>query len=273
MALPALDPATPPARLRRLAGVLVDLSRPEPFGLYLARHDDPLSQFARYVEQRVFYETFGDSPELLAAEYGPYEASSIFFFVLDHRRGLPVGMTRIIVPSEAGLKTANDLEPWWGVSYRTTCERSGIPCLPEATWDVATLAVTPEYRGSLTVGLVSAALYQSLSMTALRCRCEWYLAILHASVLRMLQWRMRRPFAYFAGIEAQSYLGSSQSLPVYGHLPTWHARLAAEDPHLHSMMCEGRGLEAEVRAPDWDEAAASVEAILPRPRELVLVAG
>ena len=85
-----------------------------PLGVYLFRSADPASELARHVERVVFMETFGNTPELLAKEYAPYEESSIFLCVVDHRRGLPAGTMRILLPSPAGFKTLDDAAPVWG---------------------------------------------------------------------------------------------------------------------------------------------------------------
>ncbi len=81
-----------------------------PFGLYVIPSADPAAELARAVERDVFFEYFGNTAEMLAAEYDPYEASSVHLCVVDHLRGQAAGAMRLILPSAAGLKTSVDLE-------------------------------------------------------------------------------------------------------------------------------------------------------------------
>ena len=78
---------------------------PAAFGVYAFSAADPFSALARQVERAVFDEVFGNSPALLAEQYGPYEASTLFVTVLDHRRRLPAGAIRLICHSAAGFKS------------------------------------------------------------------------------------------------------------------------------------------------------------------------
>ena len=84
------------------------------FGVYVLRSDEPAAELARHVEREVFLEFFGNTPELLAAEYGPYESASVFICVIDHVLRQPAGVMRIIVPSACGAKSLHDLEARWG---------------------------------------------------------------------------------------------------------------------------------------------------------------
>src|SRR5216684_4710946 len=94
----------------------IDVSVPEVFGSYLFLDSDPAAEIARSVERAVFLEAFGNTPELLAAEYGPYESSSLFLCIVDHRARRPAGAMRLILPriSGPGLKSVNDVEKAWG---------------------------------------------------------------------------------------------------------------------------------------------------------------
>jgi len=78
------------AELGELADELIDERHPtEPFGVYLLAPEDPRAELGRHVERAVFLETFGNIGQLLASEYATYEAASVFFVVIDHRRRLP----------------------------------------------------------------------------------------------------------------------------------------------------------------------------------------
>lgn len=267
--LPSLVPTTPEhgaLDLQRLEeGALVDAVVPdgvaEPFGLYAFASTDVGAELGRNLERAVFLETFGDTPELLAAEYAPYEASSLFFVVVDHRRRVAAGVMRVILPSAVGAKSLNDLGREWGDDPAVVLARTtGAP--PEsAIWDVATLAVAPEYRGRATAGLVSLSLYQALFMTGERWGNRGLVAILDTAVLRMLQWQLAGLFASFPGIDSRPYLGSASSRPVWCDIATWRARLREVKPVLHDLFFEGIGHEEAMASPSWDAAAATARAI------------
>ncbi|MCU1495090.1 MAG: hypothetical protein JWO62_2854 [Acidimicrobiaceae bacterium] len=248
-ARPAEDTA-----LRALVGDVVDTTVPEPMGAYLFGPGDPGAEIGRHVERTVFLEAFGNTPELLDREYGRYDPTSMFFCVVDHRRRLPVGTMRMILAPSGGpgLKSLNDLEPAIddaGDPLRT----AGVTVALDAIWDVATLAVMPEYQGAAAAGLVSLALYQSAIGTALILGIDWMVAILDAVVYRMTRLKFQSPFVPFA--PARSYLGSANSLPVYLHVSDWQERLRAADPSIYNIIFEGHGVEAAVRRLELGPAA------------------
>ena len=57
--------------LRRLARDVAAPGNTSPLGVYMFRSTDPGAELARHVERVVFMETFGNTPDLLAQEYGP----------------------------------------------------------------------------------------------------------------------------------------------------------------------------------------------------------
>jgi hypothetical protein len=230
----------------------------EPFGLYVFAADAPESELARHVEREVFDEFFGNTPELLAAEYGAYEAATLFLCVLDHRRHLPAGMMRVVLPSPAGFKSLDDIESAWGHRTHDVLAHTNLALDYERVWDIATLAADAEYRGRATNGLVSLALYQGVVQAALRCNAQWFVTILDLVVLDLIQQTTSRPFQSFTGIEPLSYLDSPASLPVYCDLEEYLPRLHSADPSMYQILAEGRGLEAAVRPPDWARTLAGL---------------
>jgi hypothetical protein len=228
----------------------------EPMGVYAFRPEDDGAILPLHVEQTVFEEAIGDTAAaVLSDEFAPYDHASLLFCVLDHHRKMPAAMLRLILPSRAGLKSLNDIEPNWGMSAKELFSASAFDFDPNHTWDVATLAIGPEYRAAAFQGMITMALCQSISILGGQVGFPWAVALLHVPVLRMLQWKLHRPFNEFAGVEPRPYLDSPASLPAWMHLPEWHRRLADRDPILFHMMTEGTGLEPAIRAPDWDRAA------------------
>ncbi len=241
--------------LRSLAQAVIG-DATEPMGVYAFRPEEPGAALALSVEQTVFEEAIGDTAAaVLADEFAPYDHASLLFCVLDQHRRLPAAMLRLILPSKAGLKSLNDLRPTWGMSAQELFAASEFDFDPNHTWDVATLAFGPEYRAAAFQGMVTMALCQSISMLGSKIGFPWSIALLHVPVLRMLQWKLHRPFNEFEGVEPRPYLDSPASLPAWMHLPEWHRRLADRDPVLFKMMTEGTGLEPAIRPPDWDKAA------------------
>jgi len=246
------------AERRDLARHLAAPDAGAPFGVYAIGAGDPASALARHLECSVFLETFGNSPELLAKEYGPYEEASVFFCVIDHLRHVPAGVMRVVVPSPAGCKTVDDVEPVWGESLGAMAARTGLAIDLARTWDIATLAVAPEYRGKATMGLVSMGLYQALALASPRCGIAWLLAILDVPVWRMIRWKLRMPMAPFDGVPARPYLGSPASMPVWCNVPDTERRIARSDPEVHTLYFEGHGLEPAVRPLDLATVAGLV---------------
>jgi len=226
----------------------------EPLGAYIFRPGEPGAALARRVEGRVFYETFGNTPDLLAAQYGSYEHDSLFVCVLDHRRLVPAGAMRLIHPSERGFKSFHDVEAVWGEPAEAMARRTSLSLDPGRTWDIATIAVAEDYRGAALQGLVCMGLYQTLTLAAFHCGIEWFVAILDMPVFRLLRWKLRMIFAGFEGVRPMPYLGSAASLPAWCDVTDAERRLAAEDPALHEVLCQGRGIEAALRTADLSAA-------------------
>jgi hypothetical protein len=225
-----------------------------PFGLYILDAESPYSSLARAIEQDVFYETFGNTPDLLAAEYGPYEDASFFVCVVDHLRRRPAGMIRVIGPSPRGFKSLDDLARRWDQPFADLAASNGLAVDLTSMWDLATLGVDAEYRGAATSGLVAMALYQGLNMLSHRQGIKWAVAVLDLVVLDLINGAWGRPFAPLPGIEPRRYLDSPASQPVICDAVDYKARLALLDPSTHQILFEGIGLESMVSIPAWTAA-------------------
>ena len=242
--------------LRELGGrVVAAAGQPsQPFGVYAFAAHERESELGRHVERAVFYEFFKNTPELLAGEYGPYEDSTLFVCVLDHRRRLPAGVIRLVLPSPSGFKSLDDVEAVWGHRLDHVLERTGMNLESDRIFDVATLAVDAEYRGRATDGLVSLGLYQAVAQLALRCNVRWVVTILDLIVLNLIQEATSHAFVGFPGLEPIRYLDSPASLPVYSDLDEYFPRLETADPSMYEILHEGRGLEPAVRPLDLEPA-------------------
>ncbi len=245
------DPRLSAAALERLVDRCVSPVATERFGAYLFFSDEPTAELARHVEQTVFLDSFGNTPELLAAEYSPYERNSVYLCVIDHEFRRPAGVIRLLLPVPAGLKSLNDMEAVWGESAEQLFLRAGTPFIREKTWDIATLAVDLDYRGAKTKGAVAAGLYQTLTLAALACGVNWFIAILDAPVFRSLRWQLCSIFQEFEGVEPREYLGSVASIPAWCDVAAAERRLAEVNPRLHTVLVRGIGLEESVRRVDF----------------------
>lgn len=244
--------------VQRLASAVIPGSVAEPMGAYLFRFDEPGAELARHLDRVVFLEAFGNTPELLAEEYDPYEASSVFVCIMDHLRRAPAGAMRIVLPSPAGCKTFHDLSTVWHEDVADVGNRTGLALDPDRTWDVATLAVAGGYRGKAATGLVTLGLYQALTMLAWRSEVDWLVAILDVPVFRMIRWKLRMTFAGFTGVHPRPYLGSPASLPVWCSVDAGEQRLAETDPDLRTLLFDGVGIEPALRPLDLSRSLAVV---------------
>jgi hypothetical protein len=232
-----------------------------PFGLYVIASTDPAAELGRSVERAVFGEFFDETPELLAEEYDRYEPASVFLVVIDHLRRLPVGVLRIILPSPHGFKTLDDLERVWEVSAEDAIARTGVTFDPERCWDLATLAVMPDYRRSSTGGLISMALMQAIVALAHHNDIPLGVTVFDVVVFDLVQATCGRSWTAIPGLEPRRYLGSPLSVACFCDVPAMRARLELTDPDLFELLFLGKGLEAAVSGPGWaTDVAATLRA-------------
>jgi hypothetical protein len=237
------------AEMRALTAELSAPGATEPFGAYLFRHNELGAGVARTLETMVFWKSFGDPPPVMEEEYRDYEASSFYFCIFDHLRHVPAGVMRVIAPSPQGFKSLNDIERLWGEPPETAIARTGMGLDMDRTWDVATMAIAEGYRGKAAKGLISMGLYQCLTLAALRCGVEWFVAIFDLPVFRLVRWKLRLIFTGYEGLAPVKYLGSAASIAAWCDVLEAERRLA-EDPSLHELLVLGTGLEPALRRLD-----------------------
>jgi hypothetical protein len=175
--------------------------------------EDDFSNLGRYVESSVFMGAFGNTPELMAKEYGPYEEASELFTVIDHDTEMPIGVLRTIRNSAAGLKSLKDLEHTpLQLDAEQVCRDLGIN--PGRCIDVGTLAIQPEFRARVGNILPSLLLYRTLYLRYLsNPDFDHVITIIDKSAEKNL-YRLSFPFKpiderYF------SYLDSPESRALY----------------------------------------------------------
>lgn len=195
---------------------------------------DEISDIARSVERTVFESTFaGNDAEFMAREYGPYEDASLFFLTVDRVKRRPTGALRVTRNSPAGFKTINDLasgrlpihlaEQEVRTSHRI--ERW------DACWDVATLAVSEDYRR--TAAKAALQLYRGMYVTALEQGIEHLIAIIDKSPLLAMTEYLSIPFAPLCGTGYFSYLESAESRAVHGYVPDFYPVITGRLAEVH----------------------------------------
>jgi hypothetical protein len=169
-------------------------------------------QAARDVEARVFLEAFGNTPEVLEREYGPYADRSAFVTVVDDQDGRAVGVARLVLPDSTGeVKTLTDVAgPPWRLSPADSLRTAGLAGRPIV--DVATLAVDPSHRRGAVGAEITLALCHGLYRWSIGHGAEGLVAILDDLVLRLLR-VISVPMTVMPGATSAYYLGSPASTP------------------------------------------------------------
>jgi hypothetical protein len=203
-------------------------------------HFDPegaVLDAARDCEAAVFLEQYGNTADQWAEEYGPYDPSSAFIAITD-AKGDAVGAMRLILPGPLGLKTLVDVaRPPWNIDGARAARAAGLTI--NRTWDVATLAIRTGVRAR---GLLSAALYHALFRATRANRIQWIVMILDERVRRLLSGAHIDTQA-IPGTRVAPYLGSAQSVPLWGEMARMADRQRATNPDAHRLINLGIGLD------------------------------
>lgn len=192
---------------------------------------------ARACEAEVFLQSYGNTHEQLADEYGPYEPASTFLAVLDEA-GVAHGVARLISPNPSGLKSLDDLAraPWHVDGTRSA---AAAELDLASTWDVGTLGIRRQSGPSRVHA--AAAVYHGLVVAARANHALSFVAILDDRYRRLLH-SMGLHLHTLPGASSGNYLGSPQSTPVYAHFGSLldHQRRIA--PEAHRLITLGEGL-------------------------------
>ncbi|MFI7602956.1 hypothetical protein [Actinoplanes sp. NPDC049681] len=216
-----------PAQARRVTAEFL-AAHPTPRGRFVcavAGPDTPLADVGRALERQVFQHTFGNDAAVMAAEYGPYEANSLFFLVIDRRRGVPAGVARMIESTGRGVKTIDDAPEHIGVDVETILAAHGMD--GGLVWDCATLAVLPKYRGGRSSLIVSSMLYRTFLVIGRRRGIRHAVSMLDRGAYRNIG-LMGTPLEPLAGSGPFAYLGSPENRAVYMDFPAIAPAVAAQ---------------------------------------------
>ena len=168
------------------------------------------AEAARRCEAEVFLARFGNTPEQIAVEYGPYDESSVWLAVMDGD-GVAQAAGRLIRPGPAGLKTLDDLrrEPW-RIDPVLAARRAGVR--PAVSWESATFAVRPGLRRRGYDAME--ALFYGLAVGSLVNAFEAVVAVIDDQVLRLFG-SIGLFLHPFPGTRPGPYLGSPRSSALY----------------------------------------------------------
>jgi hypothetical protein len=188
------------------------------------------ANIGRHLEREVFETKFGNTTDVMAAEYGPYDAPgrSIFFISVDRHEKTAAGVARMIHNSESGLKTLNDLVSETGplrgrLDVASFQAYHGIADL-DTCWDHATLAVRDRYRHGGSYAGLSVQLHRASYVSAL-LGIEHVVSILDSRALVQIRDYLGVPFSPLNGTGTFSYLGSTHSQAVHGYYPEFYRRM------------------------------------------------
>ena len=207
-----------------------------PWRLRLVTGDERIAAVG--CETAVFSQWYGNTAELLDAEYGPYDDQTVFLAVLD-AGGEAVASARLICPGPRGLKTLVDLgrRPWCAdvPAALHTAAIDSSSCL-----DIATLGVR---RGLRAQGIyASAALYHGLFRLTRANNIRSVVSVLDDRVRDLLD-VVSLPLGPIPGAWAAPYLGSTSSTPVFGHCGPMIDRQRRINPEAHRLISWGEGLQ------------------------------
>jgi hypothetical protein len=208
--------------------------------LRLVVADSPAEQdAARAVEAQVFQQAFGNTPEVMAQEYGPFAGRSRYIAVLDDANGTALGAARLILPDDAGsLKTLDDVAgPPWQLSVDDVLGASGLA--GRLVWDVASLAVDRRYRSGAAGAEVVLALCHGIYRFTLSNGVDGLVTVLDDRVLRLLR-LMGAPCAPMPGAASRAYMGSPASTPCVWRVDAMATGVLDRRPDLAPAMVEGR---------------------------------
>ncbi|RYP28349.1 hypothetical protein DL767_007254 [Monosporascus sp. MG133] len=185
----------------------------ERFVCYMVDGTAETSNLARHVERVVFEERFGLDDAAMTRLYGPYEAASSFFLVVDRLNARPAGAARIGRNCEAGFLTLNDASRMVGVSLEAFRAHYNVSNMDEV-WDLGTTVVLKEYR-AIDNHLVSQICYRCLWARAMHEGIKHYVTILDGDIRRTFA-LVGLPFEPLIGTGEVYHEGSKDSMFMYG---------------------------------------------------------
>jgi GNAT superfamily N-acetyltransferase len=196
---------------RRLVDELLETAGTRRFSVHLAGPDDAAALLSLQVAADVFLEAFGNTADLLRAEYAELLPAMTHLVVLDRVTRTAVGSFILQSGPAEELKTVVDLarEPWC-VPTDDALAALGLPRGDRTAVDQLLLAVRPAYRK---VGMAQLLMYAGWVLSVQRGISLWT-AILDEPLRRGMNELTHGALIPIAGAATQPYLGSAASTPI-----------------------------------------------------------
>jgi hypothetical protein len=196
---------------QRLVDELLETAGSRRFSVHVAGPHDAAALLSLQVAADVFLEAFGNTAELLRAEYATLLPSMTHVIVLDTATSTAVGSLILQSAPAEELKTVVDLagEPW-SMPTDDALAALGLARAERTAVDQLLLAVHPGYRK---VGLAQLLMYAGWVLSVERGIHRWT-AILDQPLLRGMNELTHGALVPIGGAATQPYLGSAASTPV-----------------------------------------------------------
>ena len=181
------------------------------FQVHLAGPDDVAALLSLQVAADVFLGAFGNTPELLRAEYAPLFPAMRHVLVLDAETRTAVGSMILQEAPAEELKTVVDAAgPPWSMPVDRTLGALGLQRGERTGADLLLVAVRPGYRR---LGLAQLLMYAGWTASLERGADHWT-AILDDSLLYGMNLITDGALQPIDGAISAPYLGSPSSTPV-----------------------------------------------------------
>lgn len=207
--------------------------------------NSPLANVARRKEATIFGKSFGNTVQEMHEIYGNYEDKSRFYLVLvagDDGKIDNTGVLRVIMsPLEESITAKTIPDGALREDFDLAKIYDDRELTPETVvWDIGTLAVDEEFRGSRGKNRDKASLllYRALYGDMVRDKIEFITAMLDSRALKSLR-SIGLPMKSFSGVTEQfEYYGSKRTSAVVGHVPEFRNSVLGRS-------FEGGGLNGE----------------------------
>ena len=196
---------------QRMADELLATAGERRFSVHLAGPDDAAALLSLQVCADVFLEAFGNTPELLRAEYEALLPTMTHLVVLDRVTRTAVSSLILQEAPAEELKTVVDLagEPW-SMPTDDALAALGLSRGDRTAVDQLLLAVHPSYRK---VGLAQLLMYAGWVLSVQRGIHLWT-AILDEPLRRGMNQLTDGALIPIGGAATRPYLGSAASTPI-----------------------------------------------------------
>lgn len=200
---------------------------------YGIERDSPVFKAGVAIEERVFVDTLGYTPQLVRAEFEPYDELSVFMVLSNLHEGRVIGAIRALVGATEKLKVHADLHELWGLGLPQALIRHGIdPGTPVV--ECSSLAVLPSWRrvdGYWPFKALSAACEHLI----LDVGGEYSVQIQNVSGPRLVKLVLNLPFEILGDLGPADFLGPV--IPTVSHVAAYPRLLdpTAMDPDYQAL--------------------------------------